>query len=69
MSFRIVLIVAVILVTSKVKGYKSCEYEQLHKCDEGFVAEFEAHPNDPNMGVYCDVFQVRTNKEYETVRL
>ncbi|KAL9966694.1 hypothetical protein ACROYT_G024806 [Oculina patagonica] len=57
MSFRIVLLIAVILASSNVKGYESCEYENLHKCDEGFVAGFQAHPNDPDMGIYCNVFQ------------
>ncbi len=59
MSFTVLLLVVVILGTSDVKGYESCEYEYLHKCDEGFVAGFQAHPNDPDMGIYCDVFQVR----------
>ncbi|KAL9966692.1 hypothetical protein ACROYT_G024804 [Oculina patagonica] len=57
MSFTVLLLVVVILGTSDVKGYESCEYEHLHKCDEGFVSGFQAHPNDPDMGIYCDVFQ------------
>ncbi len=60
MSFTIVLIV-VILGTSDAKGrYKSCEYEYLQKCDESFVADFQAHLDDPDMEIYCDTFQVRT---------
>lgn len=61
MHFTIVLLVVVILGTSDVKGrYKSCEYEYLQKCDEGLVADFQAHPNDPDIEIYCDAFQVRT---------
>lgn len=60
MSLTIVLLVVVILGTTDVKGYKPCENEHLQKCDEGFVAGFEAHPNDPDIGIYCDAFQVRS---------
>ncbi|KAL9966673.1 hypothetical protein ACROYT_G024785 [Oculina patagonica] len=45
------------LGTSNATSFKQCEYEYLHKCDEGFVAGFEAHPHDPDMGIYCNVFQ------------
>lgn len=38
--------------------YLFCEYEHIHQCDVGFVAGFDAYPNNPNMNVYCDVFQV-----------
>ena len=62
MSFRILLLVAAILRTSNGTEigmrYQPCEYEHLHECTQGFVAGLDAHPEDPNMGVYCDVFQV-----------
>ena len=61
MSFRLLLLAAVAFVTSNGKCDHFCEYKQLHKCDEEFVAGFEAHPNDPDMEVYCNVFQVCTD--------
>ncbi|KAL9966669.1 hypothetical protein ACROYT_G024781 [Oculina patagonica] len=51
----------VVLETSNVKSYEPCEYEHLHKCDGGFVAGFKAHPNDPDMGIYCNVFQISSD--------
>ena len=60
MSFRILLLVAAILRTTN--GYLLCEYEHLHKCDLGFVGGFDDHPNDPDMSVYCGVFQVPNYK-------
>lgn len=62
MSSRILLLVAAILRTSiEIEigvRYQPCEYEHPHECDQGFVAGFDAHHEDPNMGVYCGVFQV-----------
>ena len=58
MSLRILFLVAAVLRTSSGTRYLPCEYEYLHKCDLGFVVGFGNHPNDPNMTLYCDVFQV-----------
>ena len=58
MSIKILLLVAAVLGTSIGTHYLPCEYEYLHKCDLGFVVGFGNHPNDPNMTLYCDVFQV-----------
>lgn len=59
MSLRIVLLVAVMFGTPNVRCYKSCEYEHVMKCDKDFVAGFESRPNDPDVRVYCDAYQVR----------
>ena len=58
MPFRIVLLVAVMLGPLNVKSYKLCEYAHLIKCNEVFVAGFRVHPNDPDIRVYCDAYQV-----------
>ncbi|XP_078377591.1 uncharacterized protein LOC144660733 isoform X2 [Oculina patagonica] len=57
MYLRIVLLVAVMLQTSNVKGFKPCEYAHVMKCDMEFVAGFRTRPNDPDARVYCDVYQ------------
>ena len=62
MSFKIVLLVTVTLGTSNAMRFEPCELEYLHKCDESFVADFATHPKDPDMGVYCNTFQVRTGQ-------
>ena len=58
MPLGILLLVATILETSNGMPYLSCEYEHIRNCNLGFVASFEDHPNNPNMSLYCDVFQV-----------
>lgn len=68
MSFRIVLLVAVMIQTSHVKGYESCEYAHIMKCDEEFVAGFRTRPNDPDATVYCDVYQVNKRRNTYPVK-
>ena len=47
------------------KAYKwTCEYVHIRNCNLGFVASFEDHPNNPNLSLYCDVFEVQNKCIY-----
>ena len=70
MSFRVLLLVAVIFGAPNVKGYEPREYAHLIKCNEVFVAGFKTHRNDPDVQVYCNAYQVseRPVPNYNTVK-